>query len=79
MDQTRIKKFFSRPLETKNRFFYFFYRHARWRPRCLKGRGIETGTGRVRCRSYPFCSLEDLAMRTYDFSPLWRSTIGFDR
>jgi molecular chaperone IbpA len=22
---------------------------------------------------------EDLAMRTYDFSPLWRSTIGFDR
>jgi molecular chaperone IbpA len=39
----------------------------------------ETGTGRVRCRSYPFCSLEDLAMRTYDFSPLWRSTIGFDR
>src|SRR3982750_1817387 len=27
----------------------------------------------------PFCSLEDLAMRTYDFSPLWRSTIGFDR
>jgi len=43
------------------------------------GRGPETGTGRVRCRSYPFCSLEDLAMRTYDFSPLWRSTIGFDR
>jgi molecular chaperone IbpA len=23
--------------------------------------------------------LEDLAMRTYDFAPLWRSTIGFDR
>jgi molecular chaperone IbpA len=23
--------------------------------------------------------LEDLDMRTYDFSPLWRSTIGFDR
>jgi len=22
--------------------------------------------------------LEDLAMRNYDFSPLWRSTIGFD-
>jgi molecular chaperone IbpA len=22
--------------------------------------------------------LEDLAMRTYDFSPLWRSTVGFD-
>jgi molecular chaperone IbpA len=28
---------------------------------------------------YPSCSLEDLAMRTYDFAPLWRSTIGFDR
>src|SRR3954447_12590922 len=43
------------------------------------GRRPEAGTGRVRCRSYPFCSLEDLAMRTYDFSPLWRSTVGFDR
>src|SRR3954471_10048287 len=30
--------------------------------------------------SYPSCSTEDLAMRTtYDFAPLWRSTIGFDR
>src|SRR5579872_3332540 len=29
--------------------------------------------------SYPSCSQEDLAMRTYDFAPLWRSTIGFDR
>jgi molecular chaperone IbpA len=28
--------------------------------------------------SYPTCSKEDLAMR-YDWSPLWRSTIGFDR
>ena len=45
----------------------------------MTGQGPETGIGRVRCRSYPFCSLEDLAMRTYDFSPLWRSTIGFDR
>ena len=27
--------------------------------------------------SYPACSLEDLAMR-YDWTPLWRSTIGFD-
>ncbi|MET3972667.1 molecular chaperone IbpA [Bradyrhizobium sp. S3.9.1] len=27
----------------------------------------------------PFCSLEDLAMRTADFSPLFRSAIGFDR
>jgi molecular chaperone IbpA len=23
--------------------------------------------------------LENVAMRTYDFSPLWRSTVGFDR
>jgi molecular chaperone IbpA len=23
--------------------------------------------------------MEDVAMRTYDFSPLWRSTVGFDR
>jgi molecular chaperone IbpA len=23
--------------------------------------------------------MEDLDMRTYDFSPLWRSTVGFDR
>src|SRR4029078_2264439 len=30
--------------------------------------------------SYPSCSTEDLATRThYDFAPLWRSTIGFDR
>jgi len=29
--------------------------------------------------SYPSCSLEDLVMRTtFDFAPLWRSTIGFD-
>src|SRR5436305_1287131 len=28
--------------------------------------------------SYPSCSLEDLAMRV-DWTPLWRSTIGFDR
>jgi molecular chaperone IbpA len=28
--------------------------------------------------SYPTCSQEDLAMR-YDWTPLWRSTVGFDR
>src|SRR5688500_6439636 len=40
----------------------------------------ETGAGGVRCLLVPSCSLEDLAMRTtYDFAPLWRSTIGFDR
>src|SRR6478752_8039682 len=29
--------------------------------------------------SYPSCSTEDVAMRNYDFTPLWRSSIGFDR
>src|SRR5690349_19862705 len=30
--------------------------------------------------SYPCCSTEDMAMRTaFDFSPLYRSSIGFDR
>src|SRR3954453_22939717 len=27
----------------------------------------------------PCCSQEDVVMRTYDFSPLYRSTVGFDR
>src|SRR5689334_10701977 len=29
--------------------------------------------------SYPCCSMEDMAMRTFDPTPLWRSTVGFDR
>ena len=29
--------------------------------------------GSTRSRSYPYCSPEDVAMRTFDFSPLWRS------
>src|SRR5882757_2948563 len=28
---------------------------------------------------FPCCSLEDMAMNRFDFSPLFRSTIGFDR
>lgn len=29
---------------------------------------------------YPCCSMEDVAMRTtFDFSPLFRSSVGFDR
>src|SRR5580658_3011770 len=32
----------------------------------------------VRCR-YPCCSQEDMVMDRFDFSPLFRSTIGFDR
>ena len=27
----------------------------------------------------PCCFLEDVVMRTYDFTPLFRSTVGFDR
>jgi molecular chaperone IbpA len=66
-------------LKPKTDFFIFLLSPKGDVPDALTGQGLETGTGRVRCRSYPFCSLEDLAMRTYDFSPLWRSTIGFDR
>ena len=33
----------------------------------------------VRHDPYPCCSTEDVAMRNYDFTPLWRSSIGFDR
>src|ERR1700751_4246667 len=40
----------------------------------MKG-GTREGSG---AGSYPTCSQEDLAMR-YDWTPLWRSTIGFDR
>src|SRR5204863_1409662 len=72
------RKFFLDTLETKMLFFYFFAA-AFEAVRAPDGPGLETGTGLIRCRSYPTCSLEDLAMRTYDFSPLWRSTIGFDR
>src|SRR6478736_1413700 len=71
-------KNFLAPLETKSGFSNFPVATAGWCGR-LMGPETETGTGRVRCRSYPTCSMEDLAMRTYDFAPLWRSTVGFDR
>jgi molecular chaperone IbpA len=32
-----------------------------------------------RRRSYPCCFTEDVAMRTFDFTPYYRSTVGFDR
>jgi molecular chaperone IbpA len=38
--------------------------------------------GRRRCPGVLLVSMllkEDVAMRTYDFAPLWRSSIGFDR
>jgi molecular chaperone IbpA len=79
LDQTGVENFSADPLKPKTGFFIFPSPSRGGIPDAVTGWGIETGTGRVRCRSYPFCSLEDLAMRTYDFSPLWRSTIGFDR
>src|SRR4029434_3617203 len=46
---------------------------------CLSGPGNQGGRRKVSgASSYPTCSVEDLAMR-YDWTPLWRSTIGFDR
>src|SRR3712207_2792401 len=39
-----------------------------------------TGAGGCPALSDPCCSLEDMAMRSaFDFSPLYRSTVGFDR
>src|SRR6266568_9540647 len=35
--------------------------------------------GPIRQGCNPCCSLEDMAMDRFDFSPLFRSTIGFDR
>src|SRR6185312_7390178 len=42
------------------------------------GLGAGVGGCPARC-SYPCCSMEDVAMRNYDFAPLWRSSVGFDR
>jgi molecular chaperone IbpA len=73
------RKIFCVPLETEKRFANFPVATTAWRP----------GAGRARARRRaPVVSgaarnhlalMEDLAMRTYDFSPLWRSTVGFDR
>src|ERR1700756_1232043 len=49
------------------------------RPGRHMGPGLRGGHRQVSgAGSYPTCSQEDLAMR-YDWTPLWRSTIGFDR
>src|ERR1700739_1903714 len=41
--------------------------------------GVGKSQGRLRFGrpSYPCCSTEDVAMRTFDPTPLWRSTVGF--
>src|SRR5436305_13993863 len=43
------------------------------------GRALKTGTGPSGGCLHPCCSLEDMVMDRFDFSPLFRSTIGFDR
>src|SRR5215212_2562176 len=65
------------PLKPK-RPFLIFYPPRRAARAPLEG-PVETDAGGVRRLLVPSCSKEDLAMRTYDFTPLWRSTIGFDR
>src|SRR4029077_3271573 len=41
--------------------------------------GPARASGDARCTaSYPCCSWENVAMRNYDFTPLSRSTVGFD-
>ncbi len=65
------------PLTPKPAFSSYF-RHREVAPRCLTGRGLETGTGRVRCRSYPF-ALGGSGYAHLRLLSLWRSTVGFDR
>src|SRR3954453_3594752 len=38
-----------------------------------------TGAGLRPAAFYPCCSTEDVAMRTLNLDPFWRTTIGFDR
>jgi HSP20 family molecular chaperone IbpA len=48
------------------------------RRRRKTGRRMDAGLG-VRRLVHPRCLQEDVAMRNYDFAPLSRSTVGFDR
>ena len=51
-----------------------------YRPGCPSGVRRKPAPELFGARLYPTCSVEDLAMRTsYDFTPFWRSSIGFDR
>src|SRR6185312_7356647 len=69
--------FFDALLKFRTANYFLFRRRAR--PERLSGSATETGAGQVSgAGSYPSCSQEDLVMR-YDWTPLWRSTIGFDR
>src|SRR6202165_6170319 len=51
----------------------------RWQPGRLSGPAFRRAPVVSGAARNQLAQLEDLAMRTYDFSPLWRSTIGFDR
>src|SRR4030088_1877698 len=66
------------PLETKS-VFASFLRAATCGPGAFRRVRLRRAPAVSGACSYPSCSTEDLAMRTYDFAPLWRSTIGFDR
>src|SRR6476469_10358305 len=66
------------PLEIRLAFSNFL--RAAKTVRALFGGSAERAPEVSDACSYPSFSTEDLAMRTtYDFAPLWRSTIGFDR
>src|SRR6202046_1421558 len=67
--QFRSKKNFNRPLEAS---FFATQIAGRRGPEGLDGSAGSTG-------SYPCCFTEDVAMQTFDFTPYYRSTVGFDR
>jgi molecular chaperone IbpA len=74
-----LRNFFRSPLEAKTGFANSFGATLEVAPAVPSGASGLRRAPVVSGASYPSCSLEDLAMRTYDFSPLFRSTIGFDR
>jgi molecular chaperone IbpA len=83
-ENNRAKKFLEILLKSNSALLIRFLPPAGGAGRQLWVRRTEQGAAQVSCtgvlRSFvPILLLGDLAMRTYDFAPLWRSTIGFDR
>src|SRR6266700_4135385 len=68
-----------RPLEIQNCRSNFFVAQSRDAGRPLAGPGENGRRTWCSAPSYRCCSKEDVAMRTFDPTPLWRSTVGFDR